>query len=61
MKAKPRFKDKRLSHLIYDETQSPKARTNTSGINVSWSVCRETVDEENDTKKALKGKEMIEE
>ena len=54
MKQKPRFKNQRLAHLIYDETQSPKARTNTSGINVSWSVCHETVDEENDVEKTFK-------
>lgn len=54
MKQKQRFKNKRLAHLIYDETQSPKARTNTSGINVSWSICRETVDEENDVQKTFK-------
>lgn len=58
---KKRFKSERLARLIYNPEQSPKARTNTSGINVSWSVCRENVDELNDPKKALKGKEIVEE
>ena len=59
MKEKPRFKSKRLQRLLYDDTQAERASLNTSGINVTFSVCRENVSEENDPKKALKGKETI--
>ncbi len=59
MKVKPRFKNQRLQRLLYDDTQAERASLNTSGINISFSVCREKLDEENEPKKALKGKEII--
>ena len=58
MKVKPRFKNKRLQRLLYDDTQAERASLNT-GMNISFSVCRENVSEENDVRKALKGKETI--
>lgn len=58
MKAKPRFKDRRIQRLLYDDTQAPRASTNTSGINVSWGVCqKDNIDDVKDIKTALKGKE----
>lgn len=59
MKEKPRFKSKRMQRLLYDDTQAKRASLNTSGINVTYSVCREKLDEENEPSKALKGKETI--
>lgn len=58
MKAKPRFKDRRIQRLLYDDTQASRASTNTSGINVSWGVCqKDNIDDVKDIKAALKGKE----
>lgn len=59
MKEKQRFKSERLRRLIYDDTQASRASLNTSGVNVTFSVCRENVSEENEPSKALKGKETI--
>ena len=59
MKEKPRFKSERLRRLLYDDTQASRASLNTSGVNVTYSVCRENVSEENEPNKALKGKEII--
>ena len=61
MKAKPRFKDKRMQRLLYDDTQAPRASANMKGINVSWSVCHKNVDVGVEPKRALKGKEIREE
>lgn len=59
MKEKQRFKSERLRRLIFDDTQASRASLNTSGVNVTYSVCRENVSEENEPAKALKGKVTI--